>query len=180
MTLLNRSKKMIPAKFLLAFSMIYVICGHAGHFHGVSRDHSVYGPGQWEMALQCNAIFHWLGAYTEWSVVCPGSVVIAGWPVNGWAMSCGRSSMEVPFHYHTIVCPMVPVRRTGINTLHVILASSYCIGHYWYQYNPCCIAWLLLWWWQPDTFRASHVPLSNDAGQVKLSIRQVDFGKFFF
>ena len=23
---------------------------------------------QWEMVLHCNAISHWLGAYTEWSV----------------------------------------------------------------------------------------------------------------
>ena len=32
------------------------------------RDHFVYAPSHWEMALQCNAISHWLGAYTEWSV----------------------------------------------------------------------------------------------------------------
>ena len=32
------------------------------------RDHSVYVPSQWEMALQYNAIAHWLGAYTEWSL----------------------------------------------------------------------------------------------------------------
>ena len=37
-------------------------------FCGVFRDHSVYGPSQWEMALQCNAISHWLGAYTECSL----------------------------------------------------------------------------------------------------------------
>ena len=32
------------------------------------KDHSVYVPSQWEMALHCNAISHWLGAYTEWSL----------------------------------------------------------------------------------------------------------------
>ena len=32
------------------------------------RDPPVYVPSQWEMALQCNAISHWLGAYTEWSL----------------------------------------------------------------------------------------------------------------
>ena len=32
------------------------------------RDHSVYAPSQWEMALQCNAISHWLSACTEWSL----------------------------------------------------------------------------------------------------------------
>ena len=32
------------------------------------RDHSAYMPSQWETALQCNAISHWLGAYTERSL----------------------------------------------------------------------------------------------------------------
>ena len=31
-------------------------------------DHSVYVPSRWEMALHCNAVSHWLGAYTEWSL----------------------------------------------------------------------------------------------------------------
>ena len=37
------------------------------------RDQSVYAPSQWEMALQCNAIYcnaisHRLGAYNDWSL----------------------------------------------------------------------------------------------------------------
>ena len=32
------------------------------------RDHSVYAPSQWETALQCNAVSHWLDAYTKWSL----------------------------------------------------------------------------------------------------------------
>ena len=32
-------------------------------------DHSVYVPSQWEMVLHCNAISHWLGTYTVWSVL---------------------------------------------------------------------------------------------------------------
>ena len=32
------------------------------------RNHSVHALSQWEMALHCNAISHWLGAYTEWSL----------------------------------------------------------------------------------------------------------------
>ena len=30
-----------------------------------SRDHFVYATSQWETALQCNAVFHWLGAYNS-------------------------------------------------------------------------------------------------------------------
>ena len=26
-----------------------------------------YAPNQWETTLQCNVVFHWLGAYTRWS-----------------------------------------------------------------------------------------------------------------
>ena len=33
-----------------------------------TRDHSVYASSQWETALQCNAVSHWLGSYTEWSL----------------------------------------------------------------------------------------------------------------
>ena len=29
----------------------------------------MYAPSQWVTALQCNAISHWLGAYTEWSLI---------------------------------------------------------------------------------------------------------------
>ena len=31
----------------------------------VPRDHFLYASSQWELALHCNAVTHWLGAYTE-------------------------------------------------------------------------------------------------------------------
>ena len=34
------------------------------------RNHSVYAPSQWDTALHCNAVSHWLGAYTK-SLVVP-------------------------------------------------------------------------------------------------------------
>ena len=34
----------------------------------IIRDQSVHAPCQWEMALHCNSISHWLGSYTEWSL----------------------------------------------------------------------------------------------------------------
>ena len=34
----------------------------------IYRDHSAYVLSQWEVALHCNAISHWLGTYTEWSL----------------------------------------------------------------------------------------------------------------
>ena len=32
------------------------------------RDQSRYEPSQWETSLQCNDVFHWLGAYLDWSL----------------------------------------------------------------------------------------------------------------
>ena len=46
----------------MIISLTYVICFIK------FRDHSVYASSQWEMALHCNTISHWLGAYTEWSL----------------------------------------------------------------------------------------------------------------
>ena len=33
------------------------------------RDHALYALSQWETTLQCNGVSHWLGAFTEWSLV---------------------------------------------------------------------------------------------------------------
>ena len=43
----------------------------------LSKDHFVYALSQWETALQCNAIFHWLGAYTKWSLAVAKLLLIA-------------------------------------------------------------------------------------------------------
>ena len=32
------------------------------------QDHFVNAPSQWKMTLHCNIAFHWLGAYTKWSM----------------------------------------------------------------------------------------------------------------
>ena len=42
----------------------------------IHRDHFVYAFSQWETTLQCNIVSHWLGPYTEWSL-------IQG-PLSGW------------------------------------------------------------------------------------------------
>ena len=41
---------------LLYITVLYVYCKH----------NFVYAPSQWETTLQCNAVSHWLGAYTEY------------------------------------------------------------------------------------------------------------------
>ena len=34
----------------------------------IFRDYFVYAPNQWETTLQCNIVYHWLGAYTKRSL----------------------------------------------------------------------------------------------------------------
>ena len=35
----------------------------------ISRDRFVNAPSQWETMLQCNAVSHWLDAFTKWSLI---------------------------------------------------------------------------------------------------------------
>ena len=61
------------------------------HDHHSARDHFVNVPSQWEMALHCNIVSHWLDAYTKWSLYAyadiltpsgakPGAKPGAKWP----------------------------------------------------------------------------------------------------
>ena len=49
-----------------------MFCVNTPRHHGNRacwRDHSVYAASQWETALQCTAVSHWLSANTEWSLL---------------------------------------------------------------------------------------------------------------
>ena len=37
-------------------------------FLTMSRDHSVHAASQWDTALQCNTVSHWLDSHLEWSL----------------------------------------------------------------------------------------------------------------
>ena len=47
-------------------SYLWSVCATSKQYN---RDRSVYAPSQWETTLQCNAFYHWLGVYTEWSLL---------------------------------------------------------------------------------------------------------------
>ena len=73
-------------------------CHTRSHFPGkrLVRDHSVYAPRQWKTAL------HWLGAYTEWSLLVDKiSGFLRGIPVRG------------------IICPIT--RATVLRILHIAI-----------------------------------------------------------
>ena len=65
------------------------------------RHHFVYVPSQWEMALQCNAISHWLGKYTEWSLFPLGTL--------------------------RLLCNMVVFSKYSLKTLHIPLRARYAL-----------------------------------------------------
>ena len=48
----------------------------------VFRDHFVYAPSQWETALQCNIVSHWLGAYSKWSLGIEYSTSVPLWMLS--------------------------------------------------------------------------------------------------
>ena len=56
------------------------------------RDHSGYAPSQWGTALHCNAVSHWLGAYTEWECTCPQSKITYWHCPSGTAVGEGQES----------------------------------------------------------------------------------------
>ena len=67
----------------LLLIVLYTCDRYLTHFNVIGdsliRDHFVCGSSQWELALQCNAISDWLGAYAEWTLThlgipCPYSL----------------------------------------------------------------------------------------------------------
>ena len=48
----------------------------------VCRDHFAYVPSQWETVLQCNAVFHWLSAYTKWSLSMTSLIITNHMKIN--------------------------------------------------------------------------------------------------
>ena len=88
-------------------------------------------PSQWEIALQCKGISHWLGAYTEWSLHChhytpgypPHNEVVWGWV----------------YWFHSVcpsICPFVcpSARRWQHKYVGAACGAS---SFTWYLYQIC-------------------------------------------
>ena len=79
----------------------------------ITKDHSVYVPSQWEMALHCKAISHWLGAYTEWSLhhrKCPMETCCL------WASFCYNPPDS---HHNSIIYKIHHKYHPHANSKHV-------------------------------------------------------------
>ena len=56
-------------------------------------DHFVYAPCQWEMTSQCNALSHWLGTYTKWSLRRNYLIAVA---ISTWAVESSVLYIDNP------------------------------------------------------------------------------------
>ena len=79
---------------------------------------------QWDMAFYYNAISHWLGAYTEWSVQCQYIYTI----------KCDNLSQHRSDWCHTFCLPYVYVRllkkKTYAKTFRVTMMWTTCVNWY--------------------------------------------------
>ena len=65
--------------------------------YGTSRVDSRLAPIQWEMSLQSNAVYHWLGAHLKsaltshmWRHMAPEPLLLVAWPApNHYLHQCG-------------------------------------------------------------------------------------------
>ena len=72
---------------------------HQISFMYILRESFVYAPSQWEMTLQCNVVSHWLGAYTEWSLII--IIIIVYFPKNyTWYVHYKHKNTSHTSHAH--------------------------------------------------------------------------------
>ena len=68
----------------------------------ILRDHSVYAPSQWEMALQCNTISHWLGATQNDPCILGTRTLHIHGLQQSWAMPL-TSMWYITWHLPTVI-----------------------------------------------------------------------------
>ena len=98
-------------------------------FPSRGRDNFAYAPSQWEMTLQCNILFHWLGAYAKWS--CRGLIM---WKYN--RVGCNTRGI-------TSICKnkcLWYTLKTKNEIIHIweILLVRFLLIH-WRKYHCACI-----------------------------------------
>ena len=48
---------------------IFVVILKNNEYHRARISQGIHAPSQWETSLQCNPVFHWLGAHLDWSLI---------------------------------------------------------------------------------------------------------------
>ena len=111
------------------------------------RDNSVYVPSQWEMALHCNAISHWLGAYIEWSLLVCCSILLC--PCITWVSGYNGGDWY----------PIGLATSQWTNVLSIIIIAM-----------PWWIWWIYQWWMSK---RVALLPTSPEQNLFKYFIYMV-------
>ena len=93
------------------------------------RDQSVNAPCQWEMTLQCNAVSHWLGVYTEWSM-----------HLEQYDKVCSVIVLTILFIYYVQKCVIIKKfahATTAQLSCHVqnFVPIVFCMMHHFGLYN---------------------------------------------
>ena len=99
------------------------------------QDHSVYAPSQWEMALHCNAISHWLGAYTEWSL-------------HEDKLSWKLFSELLEFLGKASILKLCNIELSVMSSFDVFITLTIKLTHYY--------TLLSNWWWAMDIRFSAH------------------------
>ena len=75
------------------------------------RDQSRYAPSQWETALHCNDVSHWLGAYLDWSLRTDSHDHRSTYKTGTWYMLRHRelampnSITLIDYHWFNLLSP---------------------------------------------------------------------------
>ena len=70
----------------------------------ICRDHFVYAPCQWGKTLHCNIVFHWLSAYTKWSLQMLIKISSAWWAPWKIAYNClKKNSLKITYLWMALV-----------------------------------------------------------------------------
>ena len=95
-----------------------------------------YAPSQWEPTLQCNAVSHWLGACTKWSLhihrVC--GIYVTSPPMYHWLYNyIVQSWLYILYYYHTV--------SSLIGWAHTQNDSFSCITKHAHLSGWVCVQW---------------------------------------
>ena len=124
-----------------------ILIGDTRHKDILPRDDSKLAPSQWEMALLCNDISHWLGAslesallpktyYDYWSVYVPWSRTMVG------KYTCTSATVNLGLAAHK---PLGLIQRYDLS--HMECKFYWCSG--WMRdleiFRGCKVHWNFYW-----------------------------------
>ena len=100
------------------------------------RDQSVNAPCQWEMTLQCNAVSHWLGVYTEWSM-----------HLEQYDKVCSVIVLTILFIYYVQKFVIITNFCTCHDSPAVVPCTKFCSYCFVYDVSVWAIQYVYVYWY---------------------------------